>query len=544
MNPTLAARISWALALTFLVAPATSSLWAQGDEWDKHMRAGGKALEAGRRVKYYWPDPYATSPETVRDFAKAEREFQAALALTQTFPTGDPRRASTLGALASVYMEEGKFAEAEEQEKQVVADLEASLGPEDPILGVALAKLAVIYDYASKPDEAAPFWDRSLAILKKAGRIDSEFMAKLNFAAVLFPWGPVGAQIRNYIVELKESTGASDSDLRDALAGLARTEQGPYAEWDYTRILEIDKRIHGPDDPATISDMESLAKVFADEGKYAAALPLLLQSLEVRQKNRPVFEAERVKGNTKTAIVSLRKNKLAEEEFESELRPLSRNLAEVRAGAGEYPEAEELYKQVISSDEANVARGRVVDNMDLSSDLIDLARVYRHEHRYDEAVNTINRSETVDDEIANSKFGKEHIDLHNPSIWLWQSKIELAEIYREKGDTAAAEPLFLNSVEMLQALKLGRGHPDLAHLLDNYATQLRDEGKFDEAESFYKRALDTWAESRYPDHPDVAGALSNYAALLRKLDRAAEAEPMEKRAAAILAKTRVPSPVQ
>jgi hypothetical protein len=42
-------------------------LWAQDKEWDKHMKAGNKA-------------------STSFKFAKAEKEFQAALTQTQTFP--------------------------------------------------------------------------------------------------------------------------------------------------------------------------------------------------------------------------------------------------------------------------------------------------------------------------------------------------------------------------------------------------------------------------------------------------------------------------
>ncbi len=89
---------------------------------------------------------------------------------------------------------------------------------------------------------------------------------------------------------------------------------------------------------------------------------------------------------------------------------------------------------------------------------------------------------------------------------------------------------------MAQTLDLAPGHPKLAQLLDNYATLLRDEGKYDEAESLYKRALDTWAKNQYPENRDAAETLRNYAALLRKLDRPAEAEPLEARASAIRAK--------
>jgi tetratricopeptide (TPR) repeat protein len=194
-------------------------------------------------------------------------------------------------------------------------------------------------------------------------------------------------------------------------------------------------------------------------------------------------------------------------------------------------------------DEAGAQPSRDLDERDMSDELIGLSAVYRHERRYDDALETMKRCESIDDEIANSKFEKANAKPNTPSIYFWLSQIELAEVYRERGETAAAEPVFQRSVEMAQNLRLVPGHPKLAQLYDNYATLIRDEGKYGEAEALYKRALDTWAKSRYPDHPDVAGTLTNYAALLRKVSRPAEAEPLEARAREVVAKASVPASV-
>jgi len=151
---------------------------------------------------------------------------------------------------------------------------------------------------------------------------------------------------------------------------------------------------------------------------------------------------------------------------------------------------------------------------------------------------TIKRSEAVDDELTNSKYGKskENSNALGVSVFSWLSQIELAEIYREKGDSAAAEPLFQRSLEMTQSMHLAPGHPKLAQMLDNYATLLRDAGKYDQAEALYKRSLETWAKCVYPENADAAETLTNYAVLLRKVNRPAEAEPLEARASAMLAK--------
>lgn len=508
------------LALISLLAAATPSSWAQEDQWDKHMKAGRKDFAQGMGEKYFhaWGDarPYPS-------FGKAEEEFLAALAAAQAFPAGDLRMAATLGELSDAYLEEGKFAEAENRGNQALTTMEASLQPDDPRLGYALVGVAMIYSSEDKAEQAAPIWARSLAILKKAGGLPPEAQKKMDFVAGNLERNGksrVAEQILRFLLELKESTGVSDQDLRIALFHLARAQRGADAEQSYSRILDIDKRVYGPDDPATASDLESFGKFYAEGGNFAAAWPLLQRSLDIIQKSKPPAHESKI-----------------EKGFDaSHLARLERQLAEAYTESGKDPEAEELYKRLVSMEETDPKKERVLNEMSLTEDLRGLARVYRDEHRYDDALETIKRSATVGDEVDNSKFEKSKAARGRPPTWSWFSQNELAEIYREKGDLAAAEPLFQKSVEVAPTLPLAPGHPKLAQLFNNYATLLRDEGKYTEAEPLYKRALDIWAKSRYPEHPEFAKTLTNYAALLRKLERSSEAEPLEAHASAILAK--------
>lgn len=519
MRRTLRFRTSL-LALFSLFVAAVPSLWAQADQWDKHMRAGRKDFSQGLGEKYFhaWGDarPYPS-------FGKAEEEFLAALAAAQAFPAGDLRIATTLGELADAYSEEGKFAEAENRGNQALTTLETSLPSDDPRIGYALSGVAMIYSSEDKPEQAAPLWARSLAILKKAGGLPPETQKKMDFAAGNLERNGKshGAeQILRFLLELKESTGVSDQDLRTALFHLAKAQRGADAEQSYSRILDIDKRLYGPNDLATAGDLETFGNFYAEEGKYAAAWPLLRRSLDILQKSPPpTHESKMDKG------------------FDaSHLARLEKPLAEAYAESGKEPEAEELYKRLVSMEETDPQRERVWKKMSLTQDLQGLARVYRDERHYDEALETIKRSATVADEVDNSKFERAKAARGRPPTWSWFCQNELAEIYREKDDLAAAEPLFQKSVEVAPTLPLAPGHPKLAELFDNYATLLQDEGKYKEAEPLYKHALDIWAKSRYPEHPELAKTLTNYAALLRKLDRSSEAEPLEARASAILAK--------
>jgi tetratricopeptide (TPR) repeat protein len=392
-----------------------------------------------------------------------------------------------------------------------------------------LIHLALIYDSENKTEQAAPIWERSLGILKNSGGMGAVYPQVISdlesHAGSLH--SAANAQIYEFILDLKESTGVSDTDLRGLLVSLASNQLGTDAEQNYLRALEIDMRLYGPDNVRTGGDQGTLGQLYLDEGKYSAALPLLLSTQEILQA-KPAPEHE---------------SKLAKRFDASDLINLDRELAQAYAGAGNDAEAEEMYKRIISMEEAHNTGGKAYDEMKLTEDLTGLSGVYRHEHRYDEALETIKRSEAVDDEITNSKFGKSEAqsDPTGVSVFFWLSQIELAEIYREKGDSAAAEPLFQSS---LQRMHLGPGSPKLAQMLDNYATLLRDAGKYDQAEALYKRSLETWAKWMYPENADAAETLTNYAVLLRKMNRPAEAEPLEARASVMLTKVGASNPAK
>jgi tetratricopeptide (TPR) repeat protein len=497
-------RVSLPLALLFCLAQARPALWAQDKEWDEHMKAGNKASLS------------------VFHYKKAEKEFQAALARTQAFPPNDLRTAETLSKIAFLYARENKYTEAESRQKQAVAILQASAAPDDPRLACAQIGLALVYEFEGKSEEAAPIWDRYFPILQKLVR----------------PLDPV--------------VSSAMIDLRSELlkyGGGRRQDSDVEAK---TTILEIDEKAFGPDSPETGSDARSLGECYEDEGWHGAAYPLLLRSLEISRKT---YEKERaVSGVHRDAATALDTIIGIPEVFAllagsgggpgphldahwGNLHGLllqCKELAKVAAKSGKYAEAERLYKQIIPLDLKRAGSNKWDETRGLADDLMDFARVYRHEKRYDDAVDTIKRCEMADERAATAKYAEPE----KVSLLHWYSQSELAEIDREKGDLAAARPLFERALEM--SGKVPFGYPRFRELLSNYAALLVDEGKLDEAESFYKRALETWGW--YPEL-EHAEALANYAALLRKLNRPTEAEPLEAQASATREKATSSRPV-
>jgi tetratricopeptide (TPR) repeat protein len=488
------------------------------------MNAADKDYREGLKEKYIhgWGSDYPYP-----HFVKAEKDLLAALAETQTFSAKDLRIPQTQDTLADVYRQEGKYSDAENQGKQAVSAIEASLGPDDPRLYHVLITLGLVYAVQDKSKEAAPLFDHSLAIFKRTGKADPELVSvskqELSFNEKLRS----NRQVARFLVELEESTGAPDKDVRLALEHMLTDDSGPGAEQDFAQLLEVDKRLYPPDGEEVNGDQESLAKLYVDEGKYATALPILVHSLQVRQTKAAPHESRFFKGS-----------------YTLEMQRFYREMAEAYLATGKDSEAEEMYKRVISMDESTDDRHRGLNERGMIDDLRGLSRVYCAEHRYDEAVETEKRSVRAADQISGTKTEESIAARLGGSIWVWMSQNDLAEIYREKGDAAAAEPLFQNSLEMAQTLQLAPGHPELARLLENYANLLRDQGKNAEAEANYKRSLETSAKWRYPELPETAATLTNYAVLLRKVDRPDEAATLEARASAIREKLGATAPLK
>lgn len=84
-----------------------------------------------------------------------------------------------------------------------------------------------------------------------------------------------------------------------------------------------------------------------------------------------------------------------------------------------------------------------------------------------------------------------------------------------------------------------------AHLADNPIGSVSAARSFSaEAEPLYQRALAIREKALGPEQPDVADVLENYASLMRKIGNDAEAEKLEARAATIRAKYSPSPPLQ
>jgi tetratricopeptide (TPR) repeat protein len=110
----------------------------------------------------------------------------------------------------------------------------------------------------------------------------------------------------------------------------------------------------------------------------------------------------------------------------------------------------------------------------------------------------------------------------------WQGSL-----YRSRGQYAKAEPLFVQSLEILEH-HLGANHLSVATSLNSLAGLYRRKGYFDKAEPLYLRSLQIMEHHLGADHLSVAISLNNLAGLYESQGRYSEAEPLYLRSLKII----------
>ncbi len=104
----------------------------------------------------------------------------------------------------------------------------------------------------------------------------------------------------------------------------------------------------------------------------------------------------------------------------------------------------------------------------------------------------------------------------------WDVHIVAGSMAFEKGDYPAAEHMFRAALK--EAEKFGEKDPRLAHTLNNLALACCSQGKHEEAEPLYKRAISIDEVVLGSDDPDLAMDLSNLAAHFRRIGKYDDAE--------------------
>jgi tetratricopeptide (TPR) repeat protein len=108
---------------------------------------------------------------------------------------------------------------------------------------------------------------------------------------------------------------------------------------------------------------------------------------------------------------------------------------------------------------------------------------------------------------------------------LYGSLNNLGDLYRLRGDLEEAEPFYRRALEIIEEA-LGPDHPDVALSLNNLALLYRDNGDYAAAGELLNRAQAILVAALGPNHPNVAVGMRNLARLRRLEGNTGRAESL------------------
>ena len=258
------------------------------------------------------------------------------------------------------------------------------------------------------------------------------------------------------------------------------------------RVLAIDEKSCGPDHSKVATDLNNLAMLLQDTGRFTEAEPLLRRALAIDEKSY---------GPEHPNVAS-------------DLN----DLAALLHDTGRLAEAEPLMRHALAIDEKSYGP----EHPNVATALNNLAQLLKATDRFAEAEPLMRRTLAIDEK----SYGPEH-----PNVA--ENLNNLAVLLLATSRLTEAEPLMRRALA-IDEKSYGSEHPNVAQNLNNLAALLRATDHFAEAESLMRRALAIDEKSYGPHHPNVATALNNLAQLLQDMNRLMEAEPLMRRAFIIL----------
>jgi esterase/lipase superfamily enzyme len=389
----------------------------------------GEAVALDRRVR------------ELRNSAKIEEAIplaRRALELRDTTRSSSPQDIErSLGVLAELYEEQGRYAEAEPLYKRLLSNQEKASAADDAKAASALNRLALIYKKQGRYLEAEPLYKRSLAIREKVlGADDPAVGESLNNLAELYRaqrrYAEAEPLYKRDLAIIEKALGPEHPHVATSLNNLALlyTRQGRQAEAEalFKRSLAIRVKSLRPGHHAVGQSLSNLAELYRIQGRLAEAEPLYEQALAIREAALGPDHEQ----------VGITLNSFA----------LHRDLQ------GRHDEAEKLYKRALAIREKSFGR----DHPDVGETLNNLAKLYRKMGRDSEAAQLEERAKQM------PPPGTKHLQLH------------FATNRKEAGAGHANTGLASFGPEQGEALTLGRAVVRIPEKEVELLARRRDEG--------------------------------------------------------------------
>lgn len=190
---------------------------------------------------------------------------------------------------------------------------------------------------------------------------------------------------------------------------------------------------------------------------------------------------------------------------------------------GEYRRAESLYREALHLAEEMCGK----HDPQMALILNALGVLYKYMGRFAEAGRAYRRALRIIEGASNGLEDKRAIQCALATLYH-----NLGGLEHARGRFAKGEPHARRSV-VLRIAALGEDDPAVAADRAALAALLDGQGKYDEAEALYERALEVFERVYGPGHYEIAVTLNNLAAMHQARDNPAVAEQLYRRAVAI-----------
>ncbi len=491
-----------------------------------------------------------------------------------------------LDRYCALLLRTGRYAECVPLAERLAKIRTARAGGDVVPAAGARNQLALAYKLSGRVRDAIPLYESTLAAFQKHKDLANTPVTATvmhNLAAAYATAGRVADAERLYLsgLELAGRVPLGDKFLPQGWHNLATfyAEEGRYAEAEklFRNALAAKEKELGADDPNVAVTLNNLAVVLTANGDAAGAEKLLARALEIFKKTKNETHphailsrnmlAEAYRGQGRSAEAE----KLARgtlEQLEKKLGGAenSRNAVEVagclvRLGYAlkdqvKYKDAEAAARRAVALRERYLEPG----HPDTIAAWSLLADVHRAAGRLDDAEKLYRKAKSATD----ARFGKAHPkaadarrelavcltaqdDYAGAESLLADARKALAgnktadlfalrrldhttaELYRETGRLAEAEPLYATALKAAVE-KFGPAHPLVTSWAYDAALLLIAKGRYSEADQVLTATVAGREKTLGPNHPATVAALELLSEVKQQRGRTAEAEELVRRA--------------